>query len=345
MSHPPVTPEVPTEAPATEESAPPAEKVKVSPLIRRVMVVGVSGYLGSAIALGLREEFEVLGSYHQHPVRIEGVTTFPMNCINGGEILDRVKRYKPDVVIYCAGLSESDSNLSPPLAESLHFKAPTVFFKILPMYLRFLLLTPSEVLGDQGLGLGTLTPPFDEKANPLARSSLARSHLQGESVTLGHKRATCVMRHAECYGESLAWNVFSKANYRRPSLHWFEQMQTNLQRGQRVELNPKKTQSYLYVGDLVRAVRAYLNQPHEDTALYHIGGSQGVSQFDLGRLAAEALGYDPALIVPKVGETSDYTLNSQKFQERFSLPLQNPKDGLGELAERLRTGFTKTWSF
>lgn len=313
--------------------------------IRRVLIAGVSGYLGSALAVGLRNDFEVIGSYHRHPVRIEGVTSFQMNCLNGGEILECLRRYKPDAVIYCAGMSDhayAETNAA--TAEGLHFKAPTVFFKILPVVLRFVFVSPDEAIGV----LPASSTPFVETLAPgEPLTALARTKHQGENLTVGHKRYTAVMRTGEIFGEPFGWRALPHAMEPGDATpyHWMDLMLARLQKGVAVPLNPGMIRSFLYVGDFVRAMRRYLRAPPQEAHLYHLGATDAVSQFDFGRMLCEKLGYDPALVhKQKNVPPQNFALNPAKFSQEYDFQFQSIEEGLDEMAERLRTGFTRTWS-
>jgi dTDP-4-dehydrorhamnose reductase len=316
--------------------------------IRRIAIIGVSGYLGSSLAIGLRDHFEVFGSYNTHPLRIEGVTCFPMNCVNGGEILEILQYHKPEGVIYCAGISDpAICQASPPLADSIHFKAPTVFLKILPTVLRFLYLSTDEVYG--GHTTSPPTTPYVENPSPAAQSVLAKTRLHGEQMALGHRKFTAVMRLGEVFGDPFGLRMFHSTED-RAGLHWFDRLQENLFRGERMSLYQDQIRNYLYVGDLVRAVRRYFAKPPLASVLYNLGAPNAISQYEFGRQTARALGYDEALIQPtSITRTSaglaagDLRMTSDKFANDHGFRAQTTEEALGEYAERLRTGHTRNW--
>jgi len=99
--------------------------------ITRVLIVGVSGYVGSSLAVALKDDFEVFGTYSSHPIRISGVTCLMLDLLNGGEIFEMLKRVQPDVVLFCSGLSNPEEcQVRRDMAESLNFKAATRFLKV-----------------------------------------------------------------------------------------------------------------------------------------------------------------------------------------------------------------------
>lgn len=308
--------------------------------IRRLLIIGMSGYLGSALATGLREEFEVIGTYSTRNHRIEGVTSVALDCTNGAAVLDTLRRFRPEAVLYCAGLTDSAKcTENPALADTLHFKAPTVCFKILPMVLRFLLFSP-----DEAIGLPPGEPPYSEDAPAVPSSVLGKTRHQGEVAVFGHKRYTAVFRNSEVFGEPFGADVLAPTMTGvERDLHWVDLLHRRLARGQTIELSRETLRSYLYIGDLVRAVRLYLRKAPIESVLYNCGASSTMSQFDFGRKLATAFGYNPALVKSSFLGAGNHSLSPRRFEEAYDFKFQSIDEGIREYAERYRTGHTKSW--
>lgn len=320
---------------------PPIEGRDPTGEIRRVLIIGMSGYIGSALATGLREEFEVIGTYSTRNHRIEGVTSVALDCTNGAAVLDTLRRFRPEGVLYCAGLTDpAQCTDNPALADTLHFKAPTVCFKILPMVLRFALFSP-----DEALGLPPGDGPFGEDAPAVPSSVLGKTRHQGEVAVYGHKRYTAVFRNSEVFGEPFGADVLAPTTTGIDrGLHWVDLLHRRLSRGQPIELSRETIRSYLYVGDLVRAVRLYLRKAPIDSVFYNFGASTAMSQFDFGRKLAQAFGYNPALVRTTFGSVGNHALSPRRFEEAYDFKFQSIDEGIQEYAERYRTGHTKSWT-
>jgi dTDP-4-dehydrorhamnose reductase len=309
---------------------------------KRVMVVGASGYVGSALALALRDDYEVLSTYHQHPVRIEGTTGFPLNCLNGSEILTAVQRYSPDLVLYAAGLTSSRAcEANPPVAEALNFRAATIFFKLLPKPVPFLYMSTDMVFGNGSKGAA----PFTEKSKPVPMNEHGSSKLKGENLVMGHQRLTYVVRVPKIYGEVLG-------GPQRPRPSWLQWLQEQVERGTPVDVFTDQIRSFAYIGDIARAVRIFMKTAPTESSLYHLSPEQALSYADMARLYCKTMGYDPALIrdakrsenpPSEVAQPLNCALSSEAFYKDYGFRLQNAAEGLQELSERLRTGFTRTW--
>lgn len=286
--------------------------------IYRVLIVGVSSYLGSALAYGLREHYEVLGTYNEHPIRIEGVTSVPMDCKNGGEIVDIMKRFNPDAVLFCAGIFSKDlAKNDPSMAETINFKAATVFFKVLNVPPLFLYFSTDEVLNTSNIA--------------------AKTRLQGENAVLSQRRHALVMRTGKIFGEGTGGLSCLKES-------WTESLRRRLERGEKVAMASDRLHTFVYLGDVIRATRLVLAKAPVDSALYEICGSEKASSATFGKFFAQAFGFSPDQISEQRSsfEKEDYSLSSAKFCLNYPFKFSTLKEGLQEYAERMRVG-TRNW--
>ncbi|MEC7274974.1 MAG: sugar nucleotide-binding protein [Bdellovibrionota bacterium] len=72
---------------------------------KTVLIFGVSSFIGSNLAEFLKKDYRVIGTYHKNSVRINGVLTIPCDVLAKEEVQLMFFAFKPDYVIYCAGIS------------------------------------------------------------------------------------------------------------------------------------------------------------------------------------------------------------------------------------------------
>jgi len=324
-----------------ESWSPPDLSLSVDPnRYKRILIAGASSYLGSALALGLRDDYEIMGTYYQHPIRIDGVTSIKMNCLMGGEILTALTRFNPDLVVYCAGLTSTDRcEEMPPMAEALNFRAPAIFFKVLPKPVPFVYFGTDVIFGDPKKA------PFKETSRPKSLNVLALTKQRGEAMTFNHSRLTYVFRLPNTYGETMG-------GIQSPRMSWLRWMQKKLDKGERVELYRDQIRSSLYIGDAVRAFRKFLKKSPVKSSLLHVAPDVGISRFEFGKLFCKEFDYDENLLVEcsvndnpemTVPRPKDIRLDGSVFKDLYKFTCQSPQEGLKEMAERLRTGFIKPW--
>jgi len=309
------------------------------------MIIGASGYVGSALALGLRDDFEVFGTYYKSPpLWIEGVHSMKMDCLNGNEILHTVQRYRPDVVIYCAALASSAiCEQHPLIADALNSRAPALFFKVLPRAIPFIYVSCDQVFMAPG------TDPlfrFTEDDDPNPTNELTTSKTKGEGMVLGHTRMTYVLRVGRIYGERLG-------SPQRPRENWVQRVLEHGEASTRIAATDDQWRSSVYVGDIVRACRLFLKRAPLSSTIFHLCADDARTEFESARKLLEVWGKDPECVVARsldaliaeqgVSEPRFSAMSPKRFETLYNFKFQSLDEGLLELRERLETGFTQSW--
>ena len=75
---------------------------------KRLLITGVSGLLGNNIAYHLKNKYEIIGLYHQHPVQIQGVHTRKCNLTDPKAVKEIVDGVGPHIIVHCASLTNID---------------------------------------------------------------------------------------------------------------------------------------------------------------------------------------------------------------------------------------------
>ncbi|NCN26898.1 sugar nucleotide-binding protein [bacterium] len=312
--------------------------------IQRVFIIGVSSYIGSALAIHLRDDFEVFGTYFTTPTRIDGVTSLPLDCYDGNEILAQNKRYSPDAIIFCAGFNDKvRCQLEPGKAEALNFNAAAIFFKLLASKMRFIYFSTDEIFAGDPSNAG----PFSEQDTASPSSVWAKTKFQGESLATHHKAFTATFRLGKVYGETMGCPLYPKQN-------WINSVSKQLIEGEEVPARINQIRSYTYIGDIARSVKNYLNAHNKPTALYNLASTKSYSEHDFISAYAQTFKLDTNLIkktkytppLPREGypEPLNCSLNSGAIKDIYNFVPQNAEEGLLELKNRLHQGWTKKWS-
>ena len=90
----------------------------------KLLVTGVSGFLGLNAALQLRDRFELTGCYHAHPLTMSGVCTVRCDLTQADEIESLVDDSRPEIIVHAAGLTNVDQcERDPALAVRLNVAA------------------------------------------------------------------------------------------------------------------------------------------------------------------------------------------------------------------------------
>ncbi len=68
----------------------------------RVLITGVSGFLGRWVATFATAHYEVMGTYFRHAVVLPGVRTFPLDICDPQAVADCVAHWQPEVILHAA---------------------------------------------------------------------------------------------------------------------------------------------------------------------------------------------------------------------------------------------------
>ena len=59
--------------------------------MKSVLIVGGSGFVGTHLALKLRDAYKVFATYQKHPIRMRGVTCIPFDADNAEFLTENIR--------------------------------------------------------------------------------------------------------------------------------------------------------------------------------------------------------------------------------------------------------------
>ncbi len=72
---------------------------------KTVLIMGITSFVGSNLCEFFRKDYRVVGTYHRKSQPIPGVLALPCDVLNKDEVQLVLYAFKPDIVIYCVGLT------------------------------------------------------------------------------------------------------------------------------------------------------------------------------------------------------------------------------------------------
>nr|BDT26717.1 sugar nucleotide-binding protein [Bacteriovorax sp. HI3] len=72
---------------------------------KTVLIMGITSFVGSNLCEFFRKDYRVVGTYHRKGQPIPGVLALPCDVLNKDEVQLVLYAFKPDIVIYCVGLT------------------------------------------------------------------------------------------------------------------------------------------------------------------------------------------------------------------------------------------------
>lgn len=282
----------------------------------RILVTGVSGLLGSNLALALASHHEVVGSYATHAVAIAGATCLQADLLSPDDVHELFDRGPFDAIIHCASLASVDGcEASPEQAERFNVVMTRQLVERMGAESGRLVYVSTDAVypGERG--------PYPENGPIAAQNVYGRSKLAGEQEALA-RSGTLVLR-TNFYG----WNVQPKSSF----LEW---LLGAMESGKRVSCFRDARFSSLYTMDFADLLCLALQR--KLSGVYNFGTRDSMSKYDFGCLVARYAGIDENCIrsstLASAGLAArrgkDLSLDVSRLEQDLGIKLPTIDDGL-----------------
>lgn len=295
----------------------------------RVLLTGVSGFLGWHLAGALKSDHEIAGTYRANPVGTPGVKTLTLDLRDKPATEACLARFRPEVVIHTAAVTNvrfCEDN--PQSARECNFEATVNLCRAAEKSGARVIFTSTDRVFDGSRGNYTEQDPPD----PL--DVYGRTKLAAERAVSAIANESLIVRLPLMFGlPSPAHSSF---------VGW---MLEAFQEKKPLHLFTDQYRTPLYVGDACDAFRVLLSR-RELSGLFHLGGRERINRVDFGYRMAEVFEFDPAVIRPlKMSEKAgippcpaDVSLNSDKFFEATGFRARPLEEGLADLKDAWSRG-------
>ena len=167
--------------------------------MKTILVTGSNGLLGQKITERIIEtkQFNLVATSkgaNRYPVK-EGYTYAEMDILNPDQVLQVIKKFKPDAIIHTAAITNVDtSHVQPELAHELNVVAVQNLAEIAASdNIQFVHLS-TDFIFDGAAG------PYDEEAEPNPLSHYGKTKLEGELVVKSSNAHWVIIRTILVYG-------------------------------------------------------------------------------------------------------------------------------------------------
>lgn len=298
---------------------------------KTVLIVGASSFVGSNLALYLKDHFRVVGTYHKTPVEIPGVTCYPCDVFKKDYVSSLMGVLKPDYTIYAVGMSSlTECKLNPKQADALNSVGTVNVCSASERYgAKFILISSCFVMGGENILYKESDTPFP---NTVFGTTLSSSEYYVQRSCLNY----LVLRSSPLYGRS----------YGPKHPNWFEVLQTGFIKGQSITADDNVVTGFLDVLVLARILKSLLDSGVTNR-LFQISSSDFMTRYEFAKLMAKIFRKDdnfiqksnsafPADALNSAGSNQySYKLDTQNTEEFLGLKMPSIEDSLALTHKRL----------
>lgn len=286
---------------------------------KTILIFGISSFVGSNLALMLKDDYRVVGTYYKTPVEIPGITCFPCDVLRKDYVSNLIGLVKPDYTIYAVGLSSlTECKLHPKLADALNTVGAVNCCSSSERYgSKFIYISSSFVLGGENVLYKEGDTPFP---NTVYGTSLSSTEFYIQRSCLNY----LVLRCSPLYGRS----------YGPKHPNWFESVQAALVQNQAVVADDSVTTGFLDIVIVGRILKNFLKS-NVTNRLFHVSSRDQITRYEFARLIAKTFKKDENLIQRSTMTFPVETGNSKiggknaSGEYFFRLDTFNAEDALG----------------
>jgi dTDP-4-dehydrorhamnose reductase len=263
--------------------------------MRSLLVTGASGFLGWHVCQHLSSDWQIVGTYHHHPITLTYGRTLALDLTDAEALATCWEQIKPDAVLHTAAISKvNHCQQHPALSERVNVVGSVELAKRCAAAHIPFVFTSTDLVFD-----GT-QPPYRETDPPTPINVYGQHKAIAEAQILAAYPEATICRLPLMFGAAT------------PTASCFLQSFLGaIAAGQPLKLFTDEVRTPAEVTDVVRGLNQVLTQGI--TGMLHLGGPQRMSRYAFGLSMAAAFQVDAQLITPCT-------------QEAVDLPTPRPKD-------------------
>jgi dTDP-4-dehydrorhamnose reductase len=285
---------------------------------KAVLIVGGSGFLGTHLAMALRDGYKVYGTYFHKKVIIPGVATVPFHVADRNWAKRVAYNIQPDVVIYAAGNDDVDAvELDVKTGDQVHTRGCAGILGVTDIFQPKFILISNPYVFDGTRG------NYRETDTIVPQTALGKYKVSAENYLRGHSLNHVIVRSSP---------VFGRGNGQ--SITFTDRLRKALSKGEALQVKSDELHSFAPVQGLVETIVRAVETGVKNRVL-HYGGLTKVTHLQYAQAFAKRFGYDPKLLsalgpgaANKDGVQMDYSLNSSQTLLQLKLNAFELEEGL-----------------
>ena len=274
-----------------------------------MIITGVSGLLGNNLSFCLKDDYTILGLFHQHPCTIQGNRLERVDLTDPDRVRTVVREFQPDVIIHCAALSDIEYCEShQDLATKANVLATRHLIEAIDQTPCQFIFISTDSIYDETKG-----PLIDEQGAINPSNHYSWTKIEAEKEALKHKN-TLILR-TNIFG----WNIQEKFSLGEWIIHELSH-QTKIKGFSDAEF------SSIYTFELAKLIDRAIQK--KIRGVYNAASRTHLSKYEFARAIARRFQLDETLIEPipigdfafKAKRRKFMALDTSKIQRALNVP-------------------------
>jgi len=294
--------------------------------MEKILITGISGFLGWNLAQRLKDQYLVYGTCLDNPVSIPGVETFTFDLSDWSKIERLCQAVNPAVIVHTAAYANPDyCELHHKEALTLNTFATRELAKAANRLGSKLIYTSTDFVFDGRRG------EYSEADDPAPLNYYGKTKFLAELE---------IMNHCSHYDTLRIGTLYGRGNGIRPN--FFETLEKQLLAGMSPSCVVDQYRTFLFVEDAVHVISKLIEEK-KVKGLFHLGGPEKASRFQFAEKLCATLRVSGSLIektrladsASPAARPPDCSLNSNKIQKALNLNLSSISQALDQLCARV----------
>lgn len=283
-----------------------------------LLLTGANGFLGRRLEPGLKAEYRIVGASRS----AAGPGTAALDLASPSSIARVFDTVRPSVVLHCGAVADPDAaERDPGLARAVNADATRALARLCGGAKARLVQLSTDLVFDGEKG------GYDEDDAPNPLSVYGRVKLEAEESCLTLCPGALVLRVSSCYGRPLGGRSC-----------FVDQLHASLSAGRPVPGFVDQWRSSTAGDQLPEVVSRLLKDPDLE-GVFHWGGADRATRFDMAVLFARVFGFDETLVHPSraadqrflAPRPRDASLDSSRLAAAIGLAPLGLRDGFSAL--------------
>jgi len=246
--------------------------------MKKLLVTGISGFLGNCLATLDQQDWQITGLYHNNPVTHPKINTLAANLEDEPSLQALFQEVQPDAVIHLAALSQPNfCEKHPQLSHAINVGLTASIARLCKKRSIPLVFTSTDLVFDGQHG------PYNEQAIPEPVNLYGQHKVEAEQALQVIYPEACIARCPVMFGQPDWGNSFMKS--------WLD----NLRKGKEVYAFEDEYRTKVSGKTAVEGLLLLLNKSVQ--GIWHLGGKERCSRYDFAIMMAEAFGLPTSLVI------------------------------------------------